>query len=263
MILSTDQTGREIRLHAVPERIISLVPSQTELLSDLGLEEEVVGITKFCIHPDRWFRSKKRVGGTKNIDQAIIRELRPDLIIANKEENEKAQIESLASEFPVWTSSITNITEALDMIQSIADITGRSGKGEHMIKSINGRLNRLSVSLHPLKCLYLIWRDPYMAAGTDTFIHSTLRLIGISSVTDLKRYPEVTAEDITRLQPDLIFLSSEPYPFKEKHIHELQALAPNSKIMLVDGEMFSWYGSRMLYLPDYLRQLCTEIKMAL
>ncbi len=117
MPIFTDQTGREVSIPSHPQRIISLVPSQTELLFDLGLEEQVAGITKFCVHPEKWFRSKTRIGGTKNIKSALIHQLQPDLIIANKEENVKEQVEELAAHYPVWVSDIHDLQSALDMIR--------------------------------------------------------------------------------------------------------------------------------------------------
>lgn len=263
MILSTDQLSREIRLNALPERIVSLVPSQTELLADLGLDQEVIGITKFCIHPESWFRSKMRIGGTKNIDLDKIRSLQPDLIIANKEENDRLQIEQLAVDFPVWISDIRNVNDALNMIEAIGKLTNRSREAESMAKSIRTDFDQLSIPPLQKTCLYLIWNGPYMAAGKDTFIHSILQLLGLNSIPPLPRYPEISSEMITSLKPDYIFLSSEPFPFAQKHIGELQQLSPSSKIMLVDGEMFSWYGSRMLKIPQYLKELYADMKRAL
>lgn len=134
-------------LQQLPRRIVSLVPSQTELLYDLGLEEETVGITKFCIHPEAWFRSKARVGGTKNVDIDKVRALQPDLIIANKEENVKEQIEALADIAPVWVSDIQDLDDALDMIRSIGHITGRQEKAELIAKLIGHRFNELQLHL--------------------------------------------------------------------------------------------------------------------
>lgn len=263
MILSTDQTGRTLQLKAAPERIISLVPSQTELLADLGLDRQVVGITKFCIHPEKWFKEKTRVGGTKNIKIDLIRTLKPDLIIANKEENDRSQIEELSKEFPVWTSDISDINSAIAMIRAIGELTDRNIQADTLATKIVAEFDKLKIPQLNKTCLYLIWREPFMAAGTDTFIHSTLQLFGLKTLPEKTRYPELSASEIESLSPDLIFLSSEPYPFKEDHIRELSALSPKSKIFLVDGELFSWYGSRMLKMPEYFLQLYAQIKLAL
>lgn len=243
-------------LQRIPKRIVSLVPSQTELLFDLGLDDETVGITKFCIHPQEWFRSKTRVGGTKTINIDKIKELQPDLIIANKEENVKEQIEALSTTAPVWISDIHNLEGTLDMIQTIGKLTDRYEKAELIAKLIQHRFDNLIRPKKALNTLYFIWRKPWMSIGADTFIHHIMDRAGLKNVcSNLTRYPELTNEEIIKLNPQLVLLSSEPYPFKEKHIDELQQLLPQAKIMLADGEMFSWYGSRLLHAPAYLEEL--------
>lgn len=238
-----------------PRRIVSLVPSQTELLCDLGLEEETVGITKFCVHPDRWFRHKARVGGTKTIDPDKVRALAPDLILANKEENVKEQVEALSDIAPVWVSDISTLEDALLMINEIGRLTGKEEKA-HIIA---GNIARDFAALLPedtRKALYLIWRKPWMTVGRDTFIHDMLRHCGLDNIYgEEERYPELTFEYREGCQPELILLSSEPYPFKEQHIAECRRWFPQASILLADGEMFSWYGSRLLQAPAYFRQL--------
>lgn len=255
MPLYTDQTGATLQLTDTPKRIISLVPSQTELLFDLGLNEEVVGITKFCIHPTEWFRNKTRIGGTKDVKLDRVAALEPDLIIANKEENVKEQIESLREIAPVWTSDISNLDESLEMIKQIGSIVGKELEASSIIQKIENDFLKLEQQLIDQKkrsCLYLIWKDPYMSVGGDTFIHDMLHRAHFTNLlANTTRYPEVSVETIQLLSPELIFLSSEPYPFKDKHIAELQAVLPTSKILLVDGEMFSWYGSRIMHAPAY------------
>ncbi|MET0464340.1 MAG: helical backbone metal receptor [Chitinophagaceae bacterium] len=256
MAAFVDQTGKTVFISTPPQRIISLVPSQTELLADLGLEAQVAGITKFCIHPKEWFRSKSRIGGTKTLNIELIRSLQPDLIIANKEENVKEQVEELASFFPVWVSDVNNLEDALSMINEIGSITQTAAAAARIMAGVRQSFNLLPVYAIPRKAAYLIWKDPYMTVGSDTFIHSMLRAAGFENVFgDQTRYPVVDVADIKRSGCDYLFLSSEPYPFKQKHIEELQSLLPGVKIMLVDGEMFSWYGSRLLYAAEYFRRL--------
>lgn len=258
----TDQMGNEIRLEKIPRRIISIVPSQTELLYDLGLSEEVVGITKFCIHPEEWFSSKARVGGTKKLNLKKINELNPDLIIGNKEENEEGQIKELMKQYPVWMSDIKNLKEACSMIENIGEIVGKSQKSKELAEKIKEKFKNLKFKAESQKktVMYFIWRHPYMIAGKNTFIGHILGLCGWipspeATPGDVSRYFEITVDQIKQIKPDLIFLSSEPYPFKEKHIAEFQAICPDAKILLVDGEMFSWYGSRLLKAPAYFCQL--------
>lgn len=253
-----DQMQRTIRLGHVPERIVSLVPSQTELLYDLGLGDRVVGITKFCIHPEEWFRSKTRVGGTKNVDIAKVMALQPDLIIGNKEENQKEDILALEKLAPVWMSDIYTIDDSLAMIKDLGAILKVEDKAEALQHTIRSEFE----SLQPLKkaasVLYLIWKDPYMAVGPNTFVHHILtHHLGFTNATNQERYPVLELSDF-QPSPEYIFLSSEPYPFKDKHIDELQVLYPSAKIMLVDGEYFSWYGSRLVGAPAYFTQLLNE-----
>jgi ABC-type Fe3+-hydroxamate transport system substrate-binding protein len=249
-----DQMGTFVALDFPPQRIISLVPSQTELLADLGLGDRVVGITKFCVHPHNWHTTKPYVGGTKQFNVDAIARLKPDLIIGNKEENYREGIETLRQHFPVWMSDIYDLTGALAMIRAIGEVTDTSIRASQLAGDIEAAF--LRVRRRPARSvLYLIWRKPWMAVGADTFIDGQLRYLGFDNGVKASRYPELLPEDLLKLHPDLIFLSSEPYPFQEKHIAELQALCPASQIMLVDGEMFSWYGSRLLQAPAYFNAL--------
>ncbi|MBL7827523.1 MAG: ABC transporter substrate-binding protein [Saprospiraceae bacterium] len=255
----TDQLARRIQIpHWPPRRIISLVPSQTELLSELGLEEEVVGITKFCVHPDRWFRSKTRVGGTKTLHLPRIEQLAPDLILGNKEENDQSQIELLQSRFPVWMSDIKDLESALDMIRHIGQVTNRETRALQLAADIQRRFSELPV-FPRLRAAYLIWRKPFMVAASDTFVDAMLQKAGFDNVfSHLSRYPQVDLHMLASAQPQVLFLSSEPYPFKAKHIAELQEICPEATIKLVDGELFSWYGSRLLHVPAYFESLRTD-----
>lgn len=244
-----------------PKRIVSLVPSQTELLYDLGLDDAVAGITKFCVHPEKWFRTKTRIGGTRKLDMEKIRSLQPDLIIGNKEENDREQMAILMKEFPVWISDVKTVRDAYDMMEAIGGITGRKGEAETLVMQISRNFQELRKPLQtthnePGTTVYFIWRNPWMVAGGDTFIHEMLKLGGFKNAFENSpRYPVITAAQLLTCNPQLVFLSSEPYPFKEKHIAELQEILPAAKISLVDGEMFSWYGSRMLQAPAYFQSL--------
>jgi ABC-type Fe3+-hydroxamate transport system substrate-binding protein len=259
-----DQSGRKVVIkNFPPKRIVSLVPSQTELLFDLGLDEEVVGITKFCVHPEKWFRTKTRIGGTKNIDVEKIKTLQPDLIIANKEENVKEQVELLEKNAPVYVSDINNLEDALQMIEAIGKITNKNDNANKITATIKERFSKLSLLTvnQQLSTLYLIWRNPYMTVGGDTFIAEMLRCCGFRNVFENeKRYPEISLDQLSTNNCQLILLSSEPYPFREKHIDEIKKVLPEAKIILVDGEMFSWYGSRLIHAAEYFKALIDEIK---
>lgn len=240
-------------------KIISLVPSITELLFTLGLNEEVAGITKFCVHPEIWFRNKPRVGGTKNINPHKIRALNPDLIIANKEENVKEQIEELARDFKIILTDVNNYDEALQMIHHIGVATGKEKEAEQLVNNIQKKFSSFQIKTN-YKAAYFIWQKPWMVAGGDTFINSMMQRAGFENVFINKpRYPETTIEELNSLQPEYILLSSEPYPFQQKHVVELKQYLPHSNIILVDGEMFSWYGSRMLKAADYFNNLLSQL----
>lgn len=254
-----DQLGRDVHLHQLPRRIVSLVPSQTELLYSLGLEEEVVGITKFCIHPAHWFRSKQRVGGTKQIHRSKIDSLQPDLILANKEENVQAQVEDLANDYPVWISDIHDLSDALQMIECVGTLCGRRTESVQLAGQIRHAAQHHGIRPSSKKVLYLIWYQPWMAAGRDTFIDSMIGAAGFRQSVDTPRYPVLSEEEMVALQPDIVFLSSEPFPFRDKHVAELQKVLPQAHIHLVDGELFSWYGSRLLHSFNYFRILNEEL----
>ncbi len=253
-----DQMNQTIRLESTPRRIVSLVPSQTELLYDLGLENEVVGITKFCIHPDNWFRSKNRVGGTKSVDIEKVKSLKPDLIIGNKEENEQGDIEELKKIAPVWMSDIFNLEDAIEMISKIGEITNRRAISLQLSAEIKAGFSDLKnqrMVSYSKSVFYFIWNEPRLVAGKNTFIDDMLTKCGLINLMDDDRYPEVQ----DNMSPDLIFLSSEPYPFRNKHIEEFKVIYPDAKIVIVDGEMFSWYGSRLTKAPGYFTQLLDKI----
>jgi ABC-type Fe3+-hydroxamate transport system substrate-binding protein len=223
-----------VELPATPRSIVSLVPSITELLYTLQLDEQVSGITKFCVHPESWFRKKTRVGGTKNIKASVIQQLQPDLIIANKEENVKEQIDELAKQYPVWISDVNNLADALEMIEQIGTITSTLSRATSLISEINSAFGQLQTTNHTLQTGYLIWRNPYMTIGHDTFIHDMLTRCGFSNTFGhTTRYPAIDTWQLK--QCDLLLLSSEPFPFQQKHLEELQPQLPNTKIMLVDG----------------------------
>ena len=248
--------GRTIEINFPPQRIISLVPSQTELLYDIGLDHEVVGITKFCVHPDEWFRTKQRVGGTKTVHIKKIKELQPDLIIANKEENTREQIEVLAALFPVWISDIKTVDEGLQMIEAVGEITDTANRAKELVHEIADGFDRLKSSVSATRVAYFIWRNPWMTVGGDTFISDMIRRMGWKNVFDGQvRYPEVLLQELEHLNIDKVLLSSEPYPFKEIHLAEIRAVLPQAEIRLVDGEMFSWYGSRMKLSTGYFAEL--------
>jgi len=236
-------------------RIICLVPSLTELLYELGLENEVVGITKFCVHPPGWFSNKTRVGGTKNVNLKTVFDLNPDLIIANKEENVKEQVETLAEKFDVLLTEINDLKGALQAILEIGRIVGKNYEAEVLASKIKNRFNEISASVvlkRKKTAVYFIWKDPSMVAAGGTFIDEMMCYCGFQNAfSHLERYPVVELSDLQKMKFDVILLSSEPYPFNEWHKKEFQNVFEEKEVLLVDGEMFSWYGSRLLKAADY------------
>ena len=255
-----DMMGRSLYLKQDPQRIISLVPSLTELLYDLGLDQRVVGITKFCIHPEGWRKEKSIIGGTKTINFEAIHRLDPDLIIANKEENKQEDIEQLSENYPVWVSDISDFDDALHAIEWIGEITRSEKQAQRINFSIHKSWSRIDPFIYEKRtCLYLIWNDPIMIAGKGTYIDDILARINFENLTDKKRYPAISIEEIIALDPEFLFLSSEPFPFKEQHLSYFSKALTKTKVILVNGEMFSWYGSRISLAGDYFSKFLREI----
>jgi len=261
MITAVDQMGRTITLPDLPQRIISLVPSQTELLFDLGLYEEIVGVTKFCVHPAELAAQKQSVGGTKKFRFDVIDSLQPDLIIGNKEENYREGIERLAAKYPVWLSDVLNLEDALAMIKEVGNLVGRGDEADLMAGQIATAFASMPISPRPYRTAYFIWQKPFMVAGAKTFIHDMLQRLGlVNAFAEVDgRYPQITQRQIKAAYLDLILLSSEPFPFQEKQQAAFQAQFPGLMVMLVDGEIFSWYGSRMLTAVDYFKQFLDRL----
>ncbi len=236
-------------------RIISLVPSITELLFDLGLDHEVVGLTKFCIHPrDRW-KSLPRVGGTKNVNHEMIQRLKPDLIIANHEENTREDVEKLRTKYQVHVTHVSTVQSAFDMILEVGGLAGGMVEASKLVDQISSSWQSLKGTVKGERVVYAIWENPLMVAGNDTYIHAVLEWFGWENVISKSRYPELSTDELSQLAPERFMLSSEPFPFDDEHILKYSKVLPLSNVEKVDGEMFSWYGSRMTRVPDYIRTL--------
>lgn len=258
---TSDQLGRRVELSTPPRRIVSTVPSQSELLHALGLDIEVAAITKFCVRPEHWHREKTKVGGTKKLHLERIAEIRPDLVLANKEENTEEDIRWLSERFPVWVSDISSMEQALDMIGRVGRLCNRSEAAAALCIAIDAAFQSLQTPAIPLRVLYMVWKDPYMAAGHNTFINDMLQQAGFVNALPEKyrRYPELHIEEIKALKPDVLLLSSEPFPFKGKHSEAVRQVFDHTRVQEVDGEAFSWYGSRMLHAPAYFKKLRAEL----
>jgi ABC-type Fe3+-hydroxamate transport system substrate-binding protein len=260
---ATDARNETVRLDRPPRRIVSLVPSQTELLAHLGLDETVAGITRFCVRPDHWRAEKAIVGGTKEVDIDRVRALDPDLILANLEENTQDDVAALDEVAPVFVTQVKTVTEALDMIRTVGHLTDASGHTSTLAGKVISRFSQLP-DFSTLRTAYLIWREPYMTVGGDTFIHDVMSWGGFDNAFgDQTRYPEVTLDTLAEMNLDLLLCSSEPFPFhqKEEFTQELRDALPHTSVEVVDGQPFSWYGPRLLDTPTYLKELRERLSL--
>ncbi|MGL4584314.1 MAG: ABC transporter substrate-binding protein [Flavobacterium sp.] len=261
MIVLKDQIGQEHHFEQAPKRIISLVPSQTETLCDLGLEDEIKGITKFCVHPYHLGVVKIKVGGTKKVHIEKIKALNPDIIIANKEENTLEIVESLKEICPVWVTDVVTLEDNKQMIEDFGVLFNKRTEAKKWNDKIDFAIKEFMSFISTRveqKSAYFIWREPYMAAGDDTFINTLLTLNKFTNVYANRegRYPEIEIRKM-RIQgdPELVFLSSEPYPFKEEHAFEIGRCSHHAKTIFVDGEMFSWHGTHLHNAFEYFKQI--------
>jgi len=255
-----DQLGRKLKILKTPQRIVSLVPSQTELLVSLGLKDSIVGVTKFCLHPNGLRKEKKIVGGTKKVDFEKIEKLDPDIVLCNKEENTKEIVDTLAQQYNVHVSDIFTVEDALEMIAQYGLIFQKKMEAKELIDKIISEqklFKEFMIDRSKRKVAYFIWKDPWIAVGNNTFINHLLQLNNFENIfSDKSRYPEVSEAKLASLEKeDIILLSSEPFPFSEKHISEVKKINNKAKIILVDGEYFSWYGSRLAEAFSYFKTL--------
>lgn len=254
-----DQVGRVINLEQTPKRIVSLVPSQTELLCDLGLEEQIVGITKFCIHPEHLTKTKTIVGGTKTIHIQRIKDLAPDIILCNKEENTQEIVRECEAICHVHVTDVGTMEDNYECIKQYGSLFNKEKEAHAIIESTKDAIQSLGKqSMHSEKTpkvAYFIWKNPYMVAGGDTYINHMLNLVGFENAfQNMNRYPEIRMDDLPA-DLDYVFLSSEPFPFKEKHKDTFLEVLDYKNIVIVDGESFSWYGTRLLKTIEYLSNL--------
>jgi len=251
----TDPTGQKITIKEKPRKIISLVPSITYTLHRLGLKDEVAGITRFCKFPSEWKKIKTIIGGTKDVKIEKIAALNPDLILANKEENTKETVEKLRKIAPVYVSDVSDMNSNLKFISDLAKIFNKEKTGKEINENITKNLQKLS-GKQSLKSIYFIWREPWMSVGGDTFISQMMQYAGFDNLLkNQKRYPVVQIEELQKLQPEVILLCSEPFPFKEKHLKEMKNFFPEAQIMIVEGEAFTWFGAYAEKAFEYFKQL--------
>ena len=261
MATATDARGCPLSLNAPPARIVSLVPSQTELLAYLGLDDQVVGLTRFCERPEHWRAEKPIVGGTKQVDVDIVRELDPDLILANHEENTADDVAALDDIAPVFVTEVKTVSGALDMIRTVGALTNTADRTSTLVGKIISRFHALP-DFPSLRAVYFIWREPYMTVGRDTFIHDVMQWGGFHNpYADHTRYPDVSLQALPDQEPDVLLCATEPFPFHDadRFTDDLRAAVPETPVEIVDGQPFSWYGPRLLETPSYLKTLRTRL----
>ena len=244
-----------------PKRIISLVPSITELLYDLGLENNIVGVTSFCVHPPKAIKYKALIGGVFKLKYNVIQSLNPDLIIASKEENNKVEIESLMQNYNVLLFDVKSFDDSLNMIHEIGKVTDKNEEAESICESITKEFANLPIIIKQPTVVCLIWKNPFISLSHNTYINSLLFKIGFTNLIDEKDilYPEISVNSLRRLSPDILFLLSEPCFFDNDDKEFFENKLPTTNVILVDGEMFAWYGSRMIKAASYFSKLLSQL----
>lgn len=235
-----------------PERVVSLVPSLTEALFAFGVGEKVVGRTRYCTQPPRAVGKVAKVGGTKKVEVGRILDLEPDLVVAVKEENPREEIEELEEAgVPVFVGAPETVADALGMLRELAGCVGAPGAEAVLgpIERVYGRLREVRPE-KARRVFVPIWKGPYMGAGSDTYLHDVLEVCGGENVCgNFTRYPAVALEEVEALQPEVVLLPDEPYPFSAADLPEFYALdvpaAREDRVHLVDGKLLTWYGPRM------------------
>jgi ABC-type Fe3+-hydroxamate transport system substrate-binding protein len=250
-----DASGVALELAAPPRRIVSLIPSTTELLCALGLADALVGVTVYCIEPRDVVRGKTRVGGEKDPDLAAIRALAPDLVVANIEENRREDIDALrAAGVRVWVTYPRTVAEGLAMIRDLGEVTGARERARALLDTLEplyARARERAAAHRPVPVFYPIWRQPWMTIGADTYVHDLLATCGGANVFgDRTRYPTVTLEEMAAKAPEVILLPDEPFRFRRAHLADFHAYETvpavrGRRIHLVDGKPFSWHGPRL------------------
>jgi len=263
MAARVDASGVAVELPRPPRRIVSLVPSTTEILCALGLGEALVGITVYCVEPRDVVRGKTRIGGEKNPDLEKIRTLEPDLVIANIEENVRADIDRLrAWSIPVWVTYPRTVAEGIQLIGELGELTGSPVRAAELLRDFEPLLERVMMATArrpPVAVFYPIWRGPYMTINGDTYIHDMLKVCGARNIfaDRPERYPTVTLDEVAARRPDVILLPDEPFRFRRAHLADFAKYADvpavrDGRIRLVDGKPFSWHGPRI---AEALRRL--------
>ncbi len=263
-MIYNDALNRTVKLDKAPTRIVSLVPSLTELLHDLSLEKQIVGITKYCVHPVHYKHTKTLVGGTKKVKFQTIKDLQPDFILCSKEENTPEMVAELEKIAPVFVSDVNTFDEALELIKQLGLILNRRTEAEHLIERILFRYREFTESIKEVsvyRTVYFIWANPWMVAGGQTFINDMLRICKFQNAyEEQERYPEIKLKGMRfKAKPELLLFSSEPHDFTDEEVYEVLRTNKKTLTVYVDGQFFSWYGSRLAKAFEHFKQLRTKV----
>ena len=251
-----DASGVLVALPARPSRIVSLIPSVTELLFALGLEERIAGVTIFCSEPRDRVSKKAKVGREKDPDPARIQALAPDLVIANIEENRRDVVDALrAAGVPVWVTFPRTVAQGIALVRELGDLTDTAPVARALAESLEAAHARVTARIGGrarARVFCPIWRGPYMTINGDTYVNDVLWTCGGENVfaRSADRYPTITLEDVRAAGPDVILLPDEPYRFRAAHLADFTPLTDvpavrTGRIHLVDGKLLSWYGPRI------------------
>jgi ABC-type Fe3+-hydroxamate transport system substrate-binding protein len=259
-----DATGVRVDLAAPPRRIVSLIPSVTELLFALGRGDAVAGCTIFCTEPAEGLAGTVRIGGEKDPKLDVIRALEPDLVVANIEENVARDVEALRGwGIPVYVIYPRTVAQGVRLVAELGELIGAGDAGAALAARLAARLARVEASARARSRVFCpIWRRPYMTINGDTYLHDMLRVCGGDNVFGglARRYPEVVLEDVAAARPDVILLPDEPYRFRRAHAADFAPMSDvpavrDGRIHLVDGKLLSWYGPRIAEALDTLPPL--------
>jgi ABC-type Fe3+-hydroxamate transport system substrate-binding protein len=249
-----DDLSRRVRFNFPPCHIVSLCPSITETIFVLGAGDLLSGRTRYCIHPAGKVASVPEIGGTKDPDIEAILKIAPDLVIAEKEENTRRVIEKLEKEIPVFVFSVESFAQALAMISGLGELTGKITRASGLIK----RIEQAFAELPPAEAktaAYLIWEKPLMAAGKNTFIDAMMEKAGFRNIFRNKsaRYPKISLTELSEEKPEVLILSTEPCAYTLEDVKRYRRLLPETEVILIEGDLFSWYGARMLKAAEYIK----------
>ena len=258
-----DDLGKTIFINKIPKRIVSLCPSITETLCELGLSDKIIACTDYCIHPIDKVKNINKIGGPKNFSEEKILKLSPDIIFAVKEENDANKIINISKKITTYVFDINSIKEGIELIKALGNIFEIQNIANVFIEKILEGYKNLPKVNSNIQCLYLVWKNPYIAVGSGSFIDSVLNKLNLRNClrNSEKKYPKINLNNFEN-NFDLIILPSEPYRFSNKDIEELENVFPEKVIIKVDGEMFSWYGTHQLKSISYFDKFVEKLNLS-